>query len=127
MFLEMKFASLMHKAYRWDATVVSAQKALDMATVDAAKALGADKELGSIEPGKKADIVVVDCDTPGMVPTTLDNAVANLVYASPSRAVRDTMVDGKFVLKDRRIVTLDEPEFLKKAKSVAGDLIGRTK
>jgi len=127
MFLEMKFASLMHKAFRWDATVVSAQEALDMATVGAAKALGAGNELGSIEPGKKADIVVVDCDTPGMVPTTLDNAVANLVYASPSRAVRHTMVDGKFVLKDRRIVTLDEPGFLKKAKSVAGDLIGRSK
>jgi len=126
MFLEMKFASLLHKASRWDATVVGAQKALDMATVDAAKALGAGKDLGSIEPGKKADIVVVDCSTPGMVPTTLDNAVANLVYASPSSAVRHTVVDGKFVLRDRRIVTLDEPGFLKKAKDVAGDLMKRT-
>jgi 5-methylthioadenosine/S-adenosylhomocysteine deaminase len=107
-FLEMKFASLLHKSFRWDATVVSAQKALDMATVDAAKALGAGKELGSIEPGKKADIVVIRCDTSGMAPTTPENAVSNLVYASPSSAVRDTIVDGRFVLKSGRIVTVDE-------------------
>ena len=122
MFLEMKFASLLHKAFRWDATVVGAHKALDMATVDAAKALGAGNELGSIEPGKKADIVVVDCDTPGMVPTTLDSAVANLVYASPSHAVRDTIVDGRFVLKGGRIVTVDEKRVIPEAKRAAREL-----
>jgi len=123
MFLEMKFASLLHKSHRWDASVVPAQKALDMTTVDAASALGAAKMLGSIEPGKKADIVVVDCRSPGMVPTTVENAVANLVYASPSRAVRDTIVDGKFVLRDSKFPGLDEQELLARATNAAEKLL----
>ena len=125
MFLEMKFASLMHKANRWDATVIPAQRALDMATVDAAAALGASKEIGSIEPGKRADIVVVDCDTPGMTPTTAGNAVANLVYASPSRAVRDVMVDGRPVLRGGRAVTVDEQKVLEAAREQAAALLSR--
>lgn len=127
MFLEMKFASLMHKASRWDASVVPAQRALDMATVDAAAALGAAKDLGSIEPGKKADIVIVDCRTPGMTPTTKDNAVSNLVYASPSHSVRDTMVDGRFVLRDRGFVTVDEAKVLSTAEGQAEALLSRSR
>jgi len=123
MFLEMKFASLLHKSHRWDASVVPAQKALDMATVDAASALGAAKILGSIEPGKKADIVVVNCRTPGMVPTTVENAVANIVYASPSRAVRDTIVDGRFILRDGQFPGLDEAGLLAKANEAAETLL----
>lgn len=127
MFLEMKFASLMHKAHRWDAAVLPAQKCLDMATVDAAKCIGADKELGSIEPGKKADLIILDCAVPSMVPTRPDNVVANLVYASPSHAVRDSIVDGKFVLRDRKIVNLDEKKFLEKADVAADQLLARAK
>jgi 5-methylthioadenosine/S-adenosylhomocysteine deaminase len=125
MFLEMKFAALMHKAHRWDATVIPAQKALDMATIDAAEALGASKDLGSIEKGKKADMVVVDCNTPGMTPTTADNVISNLVYASPSSAVRDTIVDGKFVVRSRRAEMVDEDEVMAAARERADDLIGR--
>lgn len=127
MFLEMKFASLMHKAHRWDAAVLPAQKCLDMATVDAAKCIGADKDLGSIEPGKKADLIILDCAVPSMVPTRPDNVVANLVYASPSHAVRDSIIDGKFVLRDRKIVNLDEKKFLEKADVAADQLLARAK
>lgn len=119
MFLEMKFASLLQKSTRWDASVLPAQKCLDLATLDAAKALGAEKELGSIEVGKKADIVILDCMLPSMIPVNSENAVANIVYASPSHAVRDTMVDGEFVLRDRKIVKLDECAFLLKAEEQA--------
>jgi 5-methylthioadenosine/S-adenosylhomocysteine deaminase len=127
MFSEMKFASLMHKAHKWDAQVMSAQKCLDMATIDAAKAIGAEKVLGSIEPGKKADLVLLDCDGASMTPTRQDNAVANIVYASAGRGVRDTIVDGKFVLRDRKIVTADEPAILKAAIESAQALIDRSK
>jgi len=125
MFLEMKFASLVHKAHRWDAAVLPAQKCLDMATVDAAKCIGADKELGSIEPGKKADLIILDCAVPSMVPTRPDNVVANLVYASPSHAVRDSIIDGKFVLRDRKIVNLNESDFLRKADVAADQLLAK--
>ena len=127
MFLEMKFASLMHKAHRWDATVLSAQKCLDMATVEAAKCIGAEKELGSIEPGRKADIVILDANQPGMVPTRPDNVVANLVYAAPSVAVRDTMVDGMFVVRERKAVRVDEADVIKKAQDAADGLIAKAK
>ncbi len=127
MFSEMKFASLMHKAYRWDAKVVPAQKALDMATIDAARALGAAKDLGSIEPGKKADIVVVDCKQAGMVPTRPENAVANLVYASASRAVRDVVVDGRLVLRDGRMVTVDEAKAVEAAERATDELMARSR
>jgi 5-methylthioadenosine/S-adenosylhomocysteine deaminase len=127
MFLEMKFASLMHKANRWDASVIPAQKALDMATIDAARCVGAEKDLGSLEPGKKADLVILDCSIPSMVPTTAENAVANLVYASPSHAVRDTIVEGKFVLRNRKFVNLDEGALLRKASESAAQLLARAK
>jgi len=127
MFLEMKFASLLHKANKWDASVVPAQSALDMATIEAAKCLGAEKSIGSLEPGKRADIVVVDCRRPSMLPTSPDNAVANLVYASPSGAVRDTMVDGEFVLRNGRIVTVDEQKLLEKVGAISQDLMARAK
>ena len=127
MFSEMKFASLMHKAHKWDADVMSAQRCLDMATIDAAKAIGAEKMLGSIEPGKKADLVILDCNRASMVPTRQDNAVANIVYASSSHAVRDLVVDGKFVLRDWKISTVDEPALLKAAADSAQSLIDRSK
>jgi len=123
MFSEMKFASLMHKAHRWDAAVLPAQKCLDMATIDAAKAIGAERELGSIERGKKADVVVVDARTAGMAPTGPDNAVANLVYASPGRAVRHTIVGGRFVLRDWKIVTVDEHAAIERSEAAAKELV----
>jgi len=127
MLSEMKFASLLHKSQRWDAAVLPAQKCLDMATVDAAKAIGAEKMLGSIEPGKKADLVILHCNRAAMTPTRADNAVSNIVYASSSHAVRDTMVDGKFVLRNGKIESLDESTFLKTADEAAQSLLDRSR
>lgn len=123
MFLEMKFAALLQKASRWDASVLPAQKALDLATIDAARSLGAQDRLGSLEPGKRADIVVVDCNHPAMAPTTAENAVANLVYASPSKAVRDTIVDGRFVVRDGVFAMADEHKLAADAVASAQDLL----
>lgn len=123
MFLEMKFAALLQKSSRWDASVLPAQKALDLATIDAARSLGEHERIGSLEPGKRADLVIVDCRHPGMAPTTPENAVANLVYASPSKAVRDTMVDGKFVVRDGRFVRADERKLSAEAVASAEELL----
>ena len=123
MFLEMKFAALLQKSSRWDASVLPAQKALDLATVDAARSLGAQERIGSLEPGKRADLVIVDCRHPAMAPTTPENAVANLVYASPSKAVRDTMVDGKFVVRDGRFTAADEHKLAEEAAASAEYLL----
>ena len=127
MFLEMKLASLVHKAHKWDATVLNAQKVLDMATIDAAKAIGAEKELGSIEAGKKADLVIIDAKKASMAPTRQDNVIANLVYASPSHAVRDTIVDGRFVMRDGKIMTINEAEVVTAAEHAAQELVDRSR
>lgn len=127
MFAEMKLCSLLHKAHRWDASVLNAQKCLDLATIDAAKCIGAEKQLGSIEVGKKADLVVVDCRTPAMTPTTPENVVANLIYAGPSAAVRDTIVEGKFVIRDRKAVTVDEAKLLNRAEEAVAGLMSKAR
>jgi len=103
MFTEMKICALIHKHSRWDPTVMSAQHVLDMATVEGAKALGMEKKLGSIEEGKLADIIVVDSNRIGMVPTTKKNAVSNLVYSCCGQFVFCTMVDGKIVAYDGQL------------------------
>lgn len=122
MFLEMKFAALLQKSSRWDASVLPAQKTLDLATIDAARCLRMQDRIGSLEPGKRADIVIVDCTHPAMAPTTPGNAVANLVYAGPSKAVRDTMVDGKFVVRDGRSTRVDEHRLAEEAIASAEEL-----
>ncbi|MBN1677019.1 MAG: amidohydrolase family protein [Candidatus Thermoplasmatota archaeon] len=127
MFLEMKFCSLLHKSHRWDASVLNAQKCLDLATIDGAKCLGAEKQLGSIEVGKKADLVVIDCNTPAMTPTTPENAVANLIYAGPSHSVRDTMVEGRFVISNWKATTVDEKKLLRKAQDAAAALMSKAR
>lgn len=103
MFIEMKICALIHKHSRWDPTVMSAQQVLDMATLEGAKALGMENRLGSIEPGKLADIAVVDSTRIGMVPTTPKNAVSNLVYSCTGQHVFCTIVDGKIVAYDGQL------------------------
>lgn len=105
MFFEMKMCALIHKHCRWDPTVMSAQKVLDMATVDGAKALGMGGKLGSIEPGKLADVVVVDSTRIGMRPVTKENAVSNLVYSCSGQFVHCTIVDGKIIAYDGALTT----------------------
>jgi 5-methylthioadenosine/S-adenosylhomocysteine deaminase len=104
MFMEMKICALIHKHSRWDPTVMSAQQVLDMATVEGAKALGMGAKLGSIEPGKLADIAIVDGTRIGMAPTTSKNAVSNLVYSCSGQNVFCTIVDGKIVAYDGQLI-----------------------
>ena len=105
MFFEMKICALIHKHCRWDPTVMSAQKVLDMATIDGARALGMGGKLGSIEPGKLADIVVVDGTRIGMRPVTNKNAVSNLVYSCSGQFVYCTIADGTIVAYDGALTT----------------------
>jgi hypothetical protein len=91
---------------RWDATVLPAQKALDMATTDGARALRMENEIGSIEAGKKADIIVLDGSVPEAIPLTPETAVPNIVYSMRGDAVKHSIIDGKFVMRDRKVLFL---------------------
>ncbi len=101
MFKEMKLAALLHKNAKWDATLVPAQKALDMATINGAKALGINA--GSIEVGKLADILVVGLKKPNLVPTVKENIISNIVYSMCGSDVDTSIINGVVVMKDRAV------------------------
>jgi 5-methylthioadenosine/S-adenosylhomocysteine deaminase len=103
MFEVMKFSALWIKNDRWNPAIITAQTILDMCTVNAAKALGCG-DLGSIEEGKLADIVLIDSRMPNLVPTNAENAVSNIVYSANPSNVKYVMVNGSLLKDDGKLV-----------------------
>ena len=87
---------------------------MEMATIGGARVLGMEKEIGSLEPGKRADMITVRLDRPNAVP--LYDPISQMVYALKGEDVRDVMVNGKPVVEDGKILTLNEAQILKKAE-----------
>ena len=123
MFEEMKTCTLLHKINTMDACVVPAKKILEFATIDGAAAIGMEKEIGSIEVGKKADIILIDLNRPHLVP--LSNPVSHLVYSAKGSDVNTVLVDGKVLMENRELRSLDQKEVLKFANEQAKDLLDR--
>jgi 5-methylthioadenosine/S-adenosylhomocysteine deaminase len=103
---EMDTAAKLHKLISRDPKVVNAQEAFEMATIRGARALHLDKEIGSIEKGKRADLVVVDLDDLNQTPYY--NIYSDLVYATKAADVRTVIIEGRVVMRDRRLLTLNE-------------------
>ena len=114
MFEEMDLAAKLQKLVTMDPRALPATAALEMATIGGARVLGLEGEIGSLEPGKRADLILVRLDRPNAVP--LYDAVSQMVYALKADDVRDVMVNGKTVVSDGRILTLDEKLVLAKAE-----------
>ena len=114
LFQEMDFAAKLHKVHRLDPTVMPAQTVLEMATIGGARVLGMEKEIGSLEVGKKADIIILDLNRPHLQPVY--NIVSHLVYSATGADVRDVIIDGKLVMENRKLLTLNEEEVLDKAQ-----------
>ena len=95
-----------------------------MATIDGARALGLDHLIGSIEPGKRADFIVVRTDGPGWVPTL--NPVANFVYSTTGADVDTVVIAGRTLMEGRRLTMLDEERILAEARSAVDALYERT-
>ncbi len=106
MFAAMKMAIMMQRASRLDPSCLNAQKALEMATIDGARCLNMEDEIGSLEAGKKADVIIVSTKGPEMIPSL--GFVSHLVYSTNGNAVQTVFVDGKMVMKDRELLTVDE-------------------
>jgi cytosine/adenosine deaminase-related metal-dependent hydrolase len=102
----MYLAATVYKDARLDVGVLPAERVLEMATLRGAEALGLERQIGSLEVGKRADLVLYDRDTPEWRP--LLNPVNNLVYAASGASVRTVLVDGRIVLDEGRLTTLDE-------------------
>ena len=113
MFEEMDLAAKLAKVTTLNPQALPAVSALEMATIRGARALGMEKEIGSLESGKRADMITVRIDRPHAQP--LYDAVSQMVYALKGSDVRDVMVNGKPVVRDAKILTLDEKAILAKA------------
>ncbi len=110
-FETMKFAALIHRAERANAAVMPAATVLEMATINGARALGLGDEIGSLEPGKKADLIVLDLGNVHMTPRLRgrhDNLLSNIVYSGHSSDVRTSIIDGALVMEERTVLTVDE-------------------
>ena len=110
MFGEMNAAAKLHKVKALDPTVMPAEPVLDMATMGGAGVLGADGEIGSLEPGKKADLIVLDLNQPHLTP--LYTIPSHLVYAARGADVVHSVINGRIVMKNRGFTTLDETKIL---------------
>ncbi len=124
MFGEMKILSLLQKSSRWDPTVLPAQKVLDLATIDAARAVRMDHLIGSIEVGKRADLVIMDGKAANLRPSRPSTIVSNLVYSSFGTNVKTVLCDGAVVMRDGKVVTMNEERTLAEAEDAARALLG---
>ena len=123
MFGEMKMLALLQKANRWDPTILPAQQVLDFATINAARAIGLGSQLGSIEVGKKADIVILDSKAANLRPIIPEILISNIVYSANAGNVKTVICDGKVVMQDRRIVTMDEENVLQESEPALRSLM----
>jgi 5-methylthioadenosine/S-adenosylhomocysteine deaminase len=120
----LKFAALIHKSNSLIPTVITANEVVRMATIEGARSFGLENEIGSLEVGKKADITIIDLWRPHILPVF--DPIATLVYSANGGDVDTVIVDGKIVMEDREVKTIDEQLTLKKAKEAAEDLVQRT-
>jgi cytosine/adenosine deaminase-related metal-dependent hydrolase len=121
---EMKTASLLQKARLLDPLVMRAETVLEMATINGAKALGLQKDLGSIEVGKKADLILVSLKKPHLTPAL--NPVSHLVYAAEGPDVETVIIDGKIIMENRRVKTFDEEKVIQEANRRGEKLLERS-
>jgi len=110
---EMDTAAKLHKLTSKDPTVINAREALEMGTIRGARAIHQDKEIGSLEAGKRADLIVVDMDSSHQMPVY--NVYSQLVYATKASDVETVIINGRIVMENRRVLTIDERSVRAKA------------
>lgn len=115
MWEEMDTAAKLHKVFSGDPKVISAQEAFEMATIRSAQALHLDREIGSIEIGKRADLVIIERDDLHQIPVY--NVYSDLVYATKASDVLTVIINGRVVMRDRKLLTLDEAAIKESART----------
>jgi 5-methylthioadenosine/S-adenosylhomocysteine deaminase len=110
LFQAMDMTAKLHKVVNLDPTVLSAETVIRMATIDGARALGLDGEIGSIEIGKQADLIVIDTRKPHLTP--IHHPASAVVYAAKGSDVQMVMVAGRMLVKDRRVTTIELEEVM---------------
>ena len=124
MFDAMRLAAIIHKGRLLDPLVVPAETAIEMATINGAVAIKKDHLTGSLEVGKRADIITIDLNNPRLVPNT--NPVSTVVYSAKGTDVDNVIIDGKIVVQNRKILTMDEQKVTASAKKAIRQVLDRT-
>jgi 5-methylthioadenosine/S-adenosylhomocysteine deaminase len=128
MFNEMKFTAILNKCKFKNPEAFPAWKVLRLATIDAARAIGLDHEIGSLKEGKKADIIIIDLDSPNICPiitSPVRNIVPNLIYSAMGSEVETVIIDGWVVMEDRKLLTVDEKAAVLEAHKAAQEVAKR--
>ena len=121
MWEEMDTVAKLHKVFSGDPKVISAQQAFELATIRGAQALHLEKEIGSLEQGKRADILIINRDTLNQIP--LYNVYSDLVYATKASDVETVIINGRLVMRDRRLLTLNEDAVKTEARALRDKII----
>ncbi len=117
MFGEMDTAAKLHKVHLLDPTVMNAAQTLELATMGGARLLGAEAMIGSLEPGKKADMIVLELNQPHLAP--LYNIHSHLVYGARGAYVVHSVINGRVVMRDRHVLTMDEREIMARMTEIS--------
>jgi 5-methylthioadenosine/S-adenosylhomocysteine deaminase len=120
LFGEMSLAARLHKVWKGDPTLLPARQVVALATREGAMVLGLGDKAGTLAPGKQADLIVVDLNQAHLTPCY--DLYSHLVYAARSADVRQVMVAGRWLYRDRRFLTLDWGDIASRARQYAGDL-----
>jgi 5-methylthioadenosine/S-adenosylhomocysteine deaminase len=123
MFREIHLAGTGHKEARLDWTLISPYQALELATIGSARAMLLEDEIGTLEPGKKADLILLDLMRPEMIPWHEDNLLANLVYSGSGSLVHTVLVDGRVVVRAGEVLTMDEGAILRAMQKEAARFV----
>lgn len=116
MFHELSLLTLIHKGVNKTPQCISAREGFRIATINGARALGLEKQIGSIEVGKKADLAILNLNTPSLTPR--NNLIAGLSYSANGSEVETVIIDGKITMEDRKILTMDEELVYKKVNDI---------
>jgi len=116
-------ATILQKYLKSDPRVMPIEEAIELATINGARAIGLENEIGSIEEGKKADVIIVDMK--GAHANPKHNILSNLIYASSSHDVNTTIVDGKILMHERKLRELDEQKVIDMARKASEVLLGK--
>ena len=116
MFEEIKSAAYLQKVSYEKASAISAEEVLKMATIEGAKVLGLENDIGTLEVGKKADIIIIDLNKPHLCP--VHDLYSTLAYSVNGADIETVIIDGKVVMKDRKVQTLDENEVMQKCNEI---------
>ncbi len=124
MLQEMKMAACIHKGITLDPEVVPAEKVIEMATINGAKSLGLHSLIGSLEVGKRADLITINCEKPHLTPNP--NPVSTIVYSATGKDVENVIVEGKILVRNGEVLSMDEEKIKFQAKKQVKSLLERT-